>query len=355
MNFLLVLQPWFNAIGIFLFFILLCGFFHFLFLKALSFLLDKLPISADADIGKAFDRPARVIIFIFGLYAALGASPWQLILETDLASHIFHSVLIFCGYWIAYNLSDDTNTLFIYILKRLGYEINTSISNILSTCIHTLLIFLCIASLSSAWGFNISGFIAGLSIGGLAISMAAKDSLSNIFAGFIIFMDKPFSIGDWIVCNNVEGTVESISFRSTNIRTFPQALVYIPNSLLTNTPVINYTKRDRRRIDITLGVTYETTKAQLEEIIDKLRQMLKANENLYEEDMSVAFTKMNESSLDIAIVCYCHFTDYNSYVKVLENINLGIMGILEEVGASCAFPSTSLYVEKVPEKLCIPN
>lgn len=349
MEVLLALQPWFHAIGIFLFFIILCGLFHYVFLKLITFLVDKLPITADADLAKAFDRPARIVILLSGLYAAIGASPLYPLLDNDIAPRLLNTVIIFCGYWIAYNLSDDTNTLFVYILHRFGYEINVSLSNILSTCIHTLLIFLCIASISSAWGFNISGFIAGLSIGGLAISMAAKDSLANIFAGLVIFMDKPFGIGDWIVCNNIEGTVESISFRSTNIRTFPQALVYIPNSLLTNTPVVNYTKRDRRRIEMTIGVTYDTTRQQIEEIVARLEKMLKDNQSLYQDDMSVAFTQMNSSSLDIALVCYSHFTDYNTFVKVKEGINLGIMKILEETGASCAFPSTSVYVEKMPK------
>lgn len=121
------------------------------------------------------------------------------------------------------------------------------------------------------WNYDISAFIASLSIGSLAVAFAAKDALANVFGSMIILLDKPFKIGDWIKANGIEGIVESVSFRSTCIRTFPQELVYIPNSLLSNTPITNYTLRERRRIDFTLGLTYGTTAAQIEEFIFKLK------------------------------------------------------------------------------------
>ena len=200
----------------------------------------------------------------------------------------------------------------------------------------------------SVWGFDISGFIAGLSIGGLAFSLAAKDSLSNIFAGIVILVDKPFTVGDWIACNNIEGTVESISFRSTNIRTFPQALVYIPNSLLSTTPIINYSRRGKYRLAITLGVTYSTTGTQMEELVAKIKDFLVNDPDVYKEDLSVNFDNLNASSLDVRIVCYCRTTDFDTYCKSKEKINLALLHIMEEVGTSAAFPSTSVYIEKTP-------
>ena len=256
--------------------------------------------------------------------------------------------MIFCFYWIAYNLSSSTNDLFIYLLKRHGVSIDPGLSNILSTCIHTLLILLGIASLLGAWDINVSGFVAGLSIGGLAFSLAAKDSLSNIFAGLVILVDKPFKVGDWIICRDVEGTVEKIDFRSTSVRTFPQALVYIPNSIITNTSIVNYSNRASRRINFTLGVTYDTTPEQMNRLVEKIRSLLVKDPDILNEGLSVAFTNMNSSSLDIDIICFTTCKDYGSYVKVKERVNLSIMDILKEVGTSAAFPSTSVYVEKLP-------
>ena len=350
MELLKILEPWLMPIGVFILFILFCSLFHIIFLKLVRFLVDKLPINADANIAAAFDRPARIIILVLGLFTALNISPLEAYVQNVIVVQLVHTIVIFCIYWILYNIADSTNDLFIHILNKFGYNIDESLSKILSTCVRTLLLFLGFASIISAWGFDISGFIAGLSIGGLAVSLAAKDSLSNIFAGLIILVDKPFSVGDWIVCNNIEGVVESISFRSTNVRTFPQALVYIPNTLITNTPIINYTKRDRRRIDITLSVTYNTTAQQMKDLVAEIRQMLIARKDIYAEDLSVAFTNMNSSSLDIVIVCYCHFTDYAGFAATKEAINLSIINILQEVGASAAFPSTSIYIEKTPNK-----
>ena len=344
------LELWILPLVVLIGFLLLCGLFHWLFLYLLRLTIRRLPINTDNDIASAFDKPARIIIVVLGLYIALKVSPLAYGAEHILVVKSVHTCIIFCFFWIAYNLSTSTNSLFIHILSRLGFNVDISLSNILSAFFHTVLIVLGVAMIISEWGYDINGFIAGLSLGGLAISLAAKDTLSNIIAGMIILADKPFSVGDWVLCNNIEGTVEQISFRSTSVRTIPQALVYIPNSLLTNTPIINYTKRNKRRIDITLGVMYSTTRKQLQEIVEKIREMLVNNEDIYKEDIIVAFSEMNSSSLDIRIICYSHFTDFTAYTYAREKINFAIMGILEEVGTSAAFPSTSVYIEKQDNK-----
>ena len=119
----------------------------------------------------------------------------------------------------------------------------------------------------------------------------------------------------------------------------------MPNSLLSNTPITNFTLREKRRIDFTLGLTYSSTAAQLEELIAKLKEYLGSNERLYHDDIRVHFVNYNDSSLDVRITCYARTGNQREYLDVLQEINLRIMGILEEVGVSCAFPSTSVYFE----------
>ena len=344
------LYPWLQPLTIFLGFLVMWGGLHWLFEKLLQFLIKKLNLPAGTNLIMAFRLPIRCMILTIAFCAALSVSPLAYFLDYAVVANTAHSVLIFCFYWIAYNLSSSTNDLFIYLLKRHGVSIDPGLSNILSTCIHTLLILLGIASLLGAWDINVSGFVAGLSIGGLAFSLAAKDSLSNIFAGLVILVDKPFKVGDWIICRDVEGTVEKIDFRSTSVRTFPQALVYIPNSIITNTSIVNYSNRASRRINFTLGVTYDTTPEQMNRLVEKIRSLLVKDPDILNEGLSVAFTNMNSSSLDIDIICFTTCKDYGSYVKVKERVNLSIMDILKEVGTSAAFPSTSVYVEKLPEK-----
>ena len=119
----------------------------------------------------------------------------------------------------------------------------------------------------------------------------------------------------------------------------------MPNSLLSNTPITNFTMREKRRIDFTLGLTYSSTAAQIQELISKLKEYLNSNEKLHQDDIRVHFVNYNDSSLDVRITCYARTGNQREYLDVLQEINLRIMEILEEVGVSCAFPSTSVYFE----------
>ena len=169
--------------------------------------------------------------------------------------------------------------------------------------------------------------------------------MANVFGSFVIILDKPFKVGDWISANGVEGTVEKISFRSTCIRTFPQELVYVPNSLLSNTPIINYTKREKRRLEFLLGVTYDTTHDQMQKLVADIRSYLQSSDLVYNDNVMVYFRDYADSSLNIVVICYTKASDTDGYLAAREQINLDIMKILEADGASCAFPSTSVYFE----------
>lgn len=323
--------------------------FRVVSVKIIRFALDKLPFNADESIAAAVYRPGRLLIAASGIYGILYSSPYGGYAGFPPIQHLFSSCYIIAVYWILYNCFSSTNYLFHYFFNRKGKAIDPAISGLLSSFFHGLIIFLAFASVLSTWGFNISGFIAGLSIGGLAVSLAAKDSLANFFACLVILTDQPFRIGDWIICNDIEGIVESISFRSTNVRTFTQSLVYIPNSIIINTPIQNFTNRDRRRLEMTLGVTYDTTRQQMQELVKKITYFLREDPDIVNNGISVAFSEMADSSLNISIVCYCRYTSYNEYMKAKEAINLELMKLLEEVGTSAAFPSTSVYVEKTPD------
>ena len=208
-----------------------------------------------------------------------------------------------------------------------------------------LIVVIATLMIAKEWNYDMSGLLASLSIGSLALAFAAKDALANVFGSFVIIVDKPFKVGDWISANGVEGTVEKITFRSTCIRTFPQELVYVPNSLLSNTPIINYTKREKRRIEFLLGVTYDTTHDQMQKLVENIRTYLTNSELVYSDTVMVYFRDYADSSLNIFIVCYTKASDTKGFLAAREQINLDIMKILEENGASCAFPSTSVYFE----------
>ena len=123
----------------------------------------------------------------------------------------------------------------------------------------------------------------------------------------------------------------------------------MPNSLLSNTPITNFTLREKRRIDFTLGLTYSSTASQIEELVAKLKEYLASNDKLHQDDIRVHFVNYNESSLDVRVTCYARTGSQVEYLNILQEINLKIMGILEEVGVSCAFPSRSIYFENALE------
>ena len=324
--------------------------FRILSTRVIRFILNKLPDDADQNIATALYKPGRLAIISGGIYLMVQAAPLDVPRIQTFVQHVMASCVIIAFHWVWYNFFSSTNYVFSFLTKKGKWSLDATLGNFISMCLRILVICFCIAAVVSFWGFDISGFVAGLSIGGLAVSLAAKDSLSNIIACCIIMLDHPFRIGDWIVCNEIEGAVESISFRSTNVRTLAQGLVNIPNSLIISTPIVNYSVRERRRIEMTVGVTYDTTSEQMKTLIEDLTEALKNHPQIINQDISVAFTDLADSSLNILIICHTYETNYAAYLKVREKVNLLVLDVLAKDGVSCAFPSLSIYVETLPRE-----
>ena len=164
---------------------------------------------------------------------------------------------------------------------------------------------------------------------------------------FPIIVDKPFTIGDWINSDILEGSIENISFRTTKIRTIDEALIIVPNSKLTNEAVTNYSRRGKRRVSLNLELNYRTSREKLESCVANIRNMLENHPQVNKEGILVRFDKFSASSLDILICCFADTPDFDEYFKVKENINFEIVDILHQEGISMALQSTSVYVEKL--------
>ncbi len=332
------------AIGIFFVFILLRKLFvQYVFNLILKF-AHKTKTSLDEKILLAFKKPLQFLFIIVGFYFALiylTLTPAQ----DFLLSRLFRSfMLIFLAAGF-YNLADGESALFDEAKEKFGVEIDRILIPFLSTIMRFAIIVLIITIIAGEWGFDVNAFITGLGLGGLAFALAAKDTIGNIFGGIIIITDKPFSIGDWIYTPSVEGTVEDISFRSTRVRTFAQALVTVPNSTLANQPITNWTRMGKRRITFTLGVTYTTPRDKLVKCLENIRDMLKNHPAIHQKTIFVRFDQFSESSLDIFLYFFTHTTNWDEYLEVREDVNLKIMEILENEGVSAAFPSRSIYFE----------
>lgn len=199
------------------------------------------------------------------------------------------------------------------------------------------------------WGYDISGLIAGIGIGGLAVSLAAQDTIANLFGFTAIVGDRPFNVGEYIVTPDVEGVVEHVGIRSTRVRRLDQALVTVPNNKLANSAILNWSRLAKRRIDYILGVTYDASSDDLRLLLHRIREMLNARPTIEPESVVVYFLNFGDNALEILIRAYVRLADWAQFTAEKEQINLEIMDIVAELNLAIAFPSRSLYIENMPE------
>ena len=196
-------------------------------------------------------------------------------------------------------------------------------------------------------GFNISAILAFGGIGGVAVGFAAKDLLANFFGGLMIYLDRPFSVGDWIRSpdRNIEGTVEKIGWRLTLIRTFDKRPLYIPNSMFANISVENPSRMTHRRINETIGVRYDDSK-QLPAIIDDVKAMLTSHPEIDNtQTLMVNFNQFAASSLDFFIYTFTKTTNWVRFHEVKQDVLFKITEIVEKHGAEMAFPTSTVHLE----------
>lgn len=195
-------------------------------------------------------------------------------------------------------------------------------------------------------GFNISAVLAFGGIGGIAVGFAAKDMLSNFFGGLMIFLDRPFAVGDWIRSSdrNIEGTVERIGWRLTVIRTFDKRPLYVPNSVFASIAVENPARMSHRRIYETIGVRYDDVD-KLPVILSEVRAMLQAHPDIAQDQtMMVNFNQFAASSLDFFVYTFTKTTNWMEYHRVKEDVLLKISDIIASHQAEIAFPTSTLHI-----------
>ena len=195
-------------------------------------------------------------------------------------------------------------------------------------------------------GYSISGLIAGLGVGGLAVALAAQKTLSDLFGSIMLLTDRPFLAGDWIKSPdaNIEGIAERVGFRSTRIRTFEKTLISVPNSRLADFIIDNIARRPMRRVWITVGVTYDTTAEEMREAVRRIEGVLKSHREVNQEFFLVYFTDFGASSLDIMVYYFSNTTVWADYLRIREEVNLKLMEVLEEMGLSIAFPTRTVHL-----------
>ncbi|MDX1318575.1 MAG: mechanosensitive ion channel family protein [Oceanospirillum sp.] len=195
-------------------------------------------------------------------------------------------------------------------------------------------------------GFSVSGVLAFGGIGGMAVGFAAKDMLANFFGGLTIYLDRPFTEGDWIRSpdRNIEGVVERIGWRQTVIRTFDQRPLYVPNASFSSIAVENPSRMRNRRIFETLGIRYQDGD-KMREITEEVRYMLRSHPEIdTNQTLIVNFNQFSSSSLDFFVYCFTKTTDWVTYHQIKEDVLLKVMDIVLAKGAECAFPTSTIHL-----------
>lgn len=282
--------------------------------------------------------------------------------------------------WLIILLFKGYGTAILGGLAQRNNSFRREVINLLLKVTYFFIVVIAILVLLKNFGFNVSALIASLGIGGLAVAFAVKDVLANFFASVVLLFDNSFNQGDWIVCGDVEGTVVEIGLRRTTVRTFDNAMLFVPNSLLANGSVRNWNRRKRgRRIRFQVGLTYSSTPEQIKACIRDIQLMLlhhpqiaKADDEKqplshYELDLKSSIISLDDllgyksnlfvvldefagSSINILVYCFSKTTNWGEWLDVRQDVMLKIMEILDKHNLSFAFPSQSLYIEKMPNQ-----
>lgn len=341
-------DPYLFAISTFLFFQI---FRQGLRKVALS-LAKKTTSTVDDDILDAVKRPVDFLFVIIGAYVA----KTFLYLDDDLS--LFLDKLLRSGFIIVlfWALVEVLNHMAIHIHKisnRFGDKISPSVANFALKSTRFFIIIIAFIAVLQEWGFNVSGFLASLGLVGMAFALAAKDTAANLFGSLVIFTDKPFDVGDWIMTPQVEGIIETVGVRSTKVRTFAQALVTVPNATLANSAILNWSRMGKRRVKMNIGITYDTKGETVAKIVDDIRSMLENHPDIHQETIHIYFSEFNSSSLDIFCYYFTISTNWGEFMKVRQDTFLKIMKIVEQNGAHFAFPTQTVHLEQHKEEMVI--
>ena len=272
-----------------------------------------------------------------------------LYIETPFIEKLIDSMVLFNVFWAIFALVHALRGAVYHFTERFNPALAHEMGNFILTIIRGIILAVGLGAILQFWGINVAGLVAGLGIGGLAFALAAKDTAANLFGSIALLLDKSIRIGEWIKIGDVEGTVEDIGMRTTKIRAFGKALITLPNQVIANSPIQNFSRRGVRRIKMTIGLTYSTNSQQMESILTDIRTMLRSHEDIAQkETMLVNFTSFDDSSLGIFIYTFTDTANWARYMDIKEDVNLKIMKIVEDNHSNFAFPSQSLYVESLP-------
>jgi MscS family membrane protein len=332
---------------VFLFLLGVCA--HFLiamFVRRLHHMVAGSEMRWDDVLMTALEAPLRVIVWVFVVYLALDVFPATDNLQAFLFQAVGAAVVLILA-WFAQRLIHGVEAeMLVADRGRTGSNDRATITAT-AKLLRVSLWIMAGLMLMQAVGLSISGLLAFGGIGGIAVGFAAKDLLANFFGGMGIYLDRPFTIGDWIRSpdQEVEGTVEDIGWRVTRIRTFDQRPLYVPNSVFSQISIQNPSRMFNRRIHETIGLRYEDA-SKMDKVVADVRAMLEQHEDIdLQRTLIVNFVSFGASSLDFFVYTFTKTTDWVAFHAIKQDVMLKILEIVDANGADVAFPTRTLQIE----------
>jgi len=306
---------------------------------------EKTKTKVDDMLVEAVSKPLGVAVVLCGVLVAV------LILRIpdeamSIVMNIFKVLFAVVGCWLVFRLIDVVAEALGAAAGRTESKLDEQLVPLVRKSAKVFVGVVAFVLIVQNMGYSVSGLIAGLGLGGLAVALAAKETLSNLFGSATIFIDRPFHIGDWIKTDDFEGVVEEVGFRSTKVRTFAKTLVTVPNGKLADMVIDNYSRMPKRRVKMSIGVTYDTTAEQMRKAVETIKRILREHKEVDQEFFLVYFTDFGASSLDIFVYYFTKTTVWEEYLRVREEINLAIMEELEKLGVSMAFPTYTVHLKE---------
>ena len=293
--------------------------------------------------------PIRIFIRLFGIYLAIRhlrpVFGWdeQVMLWVTKIFRIVVILSISTG--LAHSISEKS--LFIKKFKeKTNRDVDDSSIIFMIRTIRFLIYLIAGFMIIYDLGYNLSGLVTGLGIGSVVLTFALQDAIKNLFGGLVIFLDKPFKVGDYISVSGYEGTVEDITFRSTKIRTLEHSIAQIPNGEIASTTVVNASKIRRRRYNLDLGLVLDTDLKKMKKLEEQILNFLNNDEIVIKDTANVSFREVRSSDYNIYVYCYLKVADYADFLKEKERLNYTIMEILQKDGIEMAYNTQTIEIKK---------
>ena len=332
--------------------ILLRRFLTTVFFNQLKKLAAKTETTLDDKLFPAMESPVATFVLVTGIFAALKVLKLSETADRAIGhgSTVAFSLVIFWGLLRAFDAIIDH-------AAEIAREKQMGIAALMPWIKKSLMaMFVIVGGLMTvqSLGYNVSTILQGLGIGGLAFALAAQDTIANLFGSIVVAIDQPFKVGEVVRIGTSEGKVEDIGLRSTKIRTGARTLIIIPNKLVASEPVTNFTRMPQRRVDQSLGLSYQTTAEQMQAVLEDIRQILRAEAGVHPQTIAVNFTGYGASSLDLQLVYFTADPDWQRHLDLRERVNLAIMRAVAARGTAFAFPTPTVILDGPVARSLVP-